>query len=313
MKTLTKLALTGALIFELNSCNKDDQKYENFANFVKKEGAFSKDIEKYILEFSANNKEYICYYDLYSSDEKILTVNIYNEKSIEHFQDRNLDGLDDYLFDNKDMLNDYSSSSPQSKKDKEKYEMLIDSIPKWYAESKKEARKLSPLEKFNQDNKKVYENFSKFLKNNPNKKKDDKNLYHIGEQIDFLEKNGKVNFLEVKIDKVTFSDDGLNGLDYIFKEKESGLIENIFFKDLSQEKQLHFAQEYAKNLIRIMGKTKEKRNYKYESKEESKEKPKEESQKKQITKEELDKIEKEIREEFTPKKGIQDEFNKQPK
>lgn len=313
--------LAGSLV--LGGCG-DNRGYQDFGRFVIKEGNLDPNGENQLI-FSKDNKEYSCKYSIINNQVSIF---VSYGKIKEFFLDRDLDGLDSYSlkFEDGTLIEDFSS---QHKENEKKYDSLIINLPKLYEKSEKQ---LTELEKFNQDNQKVYENFSKFLKINKNKKMDDKNLYHIGEKIDFVEENGKINVLEVQIDKTTFSDDGLDGLDrldHLFKEKESGLIETILIKNLSQEKQLQVAQEYTNNLIKIMGKTKDKGNYKKKFGEEQKtgnfltpkddgktsSTSKEGSQTKEepITKEDIAKVEKEIWDEFKIKKGIQDEFNKQPK
>ncbi len=111
----------------LSGCkNKDNQKYKDFANFIIKEG--EKDINgEFLLGFSKGNKRYYCTF----YNEKHLRTDIFIGRSEELFEDRNLNGLDNYefIFDGVTINENISSS-------KEEYERLIDSIPKWYAESK---------------------------------------------------------------------------------------------------------------------------------------------------------------------------------
>ncbi len=136
MKNLTKLALTGALIFGLNSCG-DNKKYQDFAKFVEKEGKKILADESGI-NFSKGNKEYVCVIILSDSNYKFLAIGVEGEKFRESFIDENLNGLNYYHYDvgGKDIVNDFSFF--QSIKNKNKYEMLIDSLPKWYGEYKRE-------------------------------------------------------------------------------------------------------------------------------------------------------------------------------
>ena len=133
---------------------------------------------------------------------------------------------------------------------------------------KKEEQK-SELEKFNQENKQVYEDFIKFCNENPNKRKYAESQYEIEfpnnkYSINFVEKNGKISCLSINFTENDFYDWGLNGLDernldgYTFTD-ESGLIESKFLKELSSKKQLEVAKEYTETLKEIMRKEKYKK------------------------------------------------------
>ena len=126
-------ALTLALAGSLGGCG-DHKKYQDFANFIKENGEFS-EVKTYTLNFLINDQKYMCSYYGYSSSGSLLSIMRSNGESMEHFQDWNLDGLDrcsfrfggDYIEDN---------SSFKLEKNKQKYERLIENIPKLYNESK---------------------------------------------------------------------------------------------------------------------------------------------------------------------------------
>ncbi len=125
---------------------------------------------------------------------------------------------------------------------------------------------ITPLDKFNLENKNIYNDFSEFIRNNPNKIKYNKNQYQIKELgINFTENRDTLIYLDVQTEKnspITFSDNESNGLDekfvdsYTFKEKESNLIKTFLIKDFSPEKQLEIAKEYTELIKKIMHESK---------------------------------------------------------
>lgn len=118
MKTLISTLILGAGLV-LGGCgDKNNQKYQDFANFIIKEG--KKDATgSLILNFSKDDKNYICMY------KKNIYISVAGAKVYEVYHNNlELDSYD-YLFEGKH-------------NHREIFEMLIDSIPKWYAESKKE-------------------------------------------------------------------------------------------------------------------------------------------------------------------------------
>ncbi len=122
------------------------------------------------------------------------------------------------------------------------------------------------LEKYNLENKQIYENFLKFCLENPNKEKYAEKQYKINlpnrKIIDFAE-NG---YMHLSINRKSFFDYDGNGLDdkladgQTFKNKNTNLIESENIKDMSSEKQLSLAQEYTNTLKEIMHEEKYK-NY----------------------------------------------------
>lgn len=141
MTNLKSIIATGILggSLVLSGCG-NKEKYENFANFIAKEGSLGSDEDRR-LNFLKDNKEYFAslYSNALGTNEEVIVISILDQKSYEHFQDWNLNGLNNYTyeFENRKKVKDPSSTFFQSKENKQKYEMLIDSIPKWYAESKK--------------------------------------------------------------------------------------------------------------------------------------------------------------------------------
>lgn len=119
---LTTGILGGSLL--IGGCG-DNKKYQDFANFVIKEGKMGS------LRFSKENKKYAC--GIYLN--KIL-ISVSYGKSKELFLDENFNGLDYYSFRFDDGSLIQGRSFWLSKEDEDKYDSLIDSLPKLYAESK---------------------------------------------------------------------------------------------------------------------------------------------------------------------------------
>lgn len=120
-------------------------------------------------------------------------------------------------------------------------------------------QKQTPLEKYNQENKQVYEDFIKFCNENPNKKKYAESSY----EIEFPNSNYSIYIvankdLYIKTGNIDFWDPDGNGLDkkssdsYVFANKNTGLIEIKNIKNLSSKKQLSVAKEYTTLLKKIM-------------------------------------------------------------
>lgn len=126
MKNIKNLVLTGISVVSLfvGSCEKNNQKYKDFANFILKEGKMSNEFPLELkIDFSRDNKNYNC---IFLPEFKQINIFINDKKNNESFYDRDLNGLDDYSgLSQKELLSQ-----------KQEYEMLIDSIPKWYAEFK---------------------------------------------------------------------------------------------------------------------------------------------------------------------------------
>lgn len=118
----------GVLSLVFSSCKENNKKYQDFADFVLKEGKYHGGFKVKRLNFSRNEREYL----IWLTDSINLGIGIESEESIEAFQDHHLDGLDWYFFNEGNRIS--NKVSPQAIK---KYEMLIDSIPKWHAEVKK--------------------------------------------------------------------------------------------------------------------------------------------------------------------------------
>ncbi len=146
---LAGLVLAGGLIF--SGCG-DNKKYQDFAEFVIKEGSIDSDGNSRSFSLLKDNKEY--WVSLYSPEvfgKERIVIDVSNKVSIEEkFEDDNLNGLDFYIsgFDGKIVVDPFSLS--QSKKNKEKYDSLIINLPKWHAESKKAERKLSAEKKLSE-------------------------------------------------------------------------------------------------------------------------------------------------------------------
>lgn len=115
------------------------------------------------------------------------------------------------------------------------------------------------LEKYNQENKQVYEDFIKFCNENPNKRKYAESQY----KIEFPDSNYSIYLvankdLYIKTENTDFWDPDGNGLDeksfdsYIFINKNTGLIEIKNIKNLSSKEQLEIAQLYTLVLEEIM-------------------------------------------------------------
>lgn len=137
MKTIKNLLLVGGLAGSLafSGCKENNQKYQDFANFVMREGSFfepekgSQFGEFHLACYSLKNG---VDYGLRVNKNKIEIFR-YGKKT-EIFRDNHLNGLDNYLY----FVGNSIVYEIPSKENKQKYEMLIDSIPKWYAECKEE-------------------------------------------------------------------------------------------------------------------------------------------------------------------------------
>src|SRR3989344_9457704 len=127
-------------------------------------------------------------------------------------------------------------------------------------ESKKVEKQPTALDKYNLENKQIYEDFIKFCNENPNKKNYDKSTYLIN----FPNNKYYINFAEkgelsvwVRNGKNFYDDDG-RGLDdrsydsQVFTDEKTGLVKSEYIKDLSLEKQLQTAKEYIITLKEIM-------------------------------------------------------------
>ncbi|MEK6823484.1 MAG: hypothetical protein AABY06_00465 [Nanoarchaeota archaeon] len=114
------------------------------------------------------------------------------------------------------------------------------------------------LEEFNQENKQIYSDFKKFCNENPNKKEYAESQY----KIEFPNNKYHINFaptyLHISTNGEDFFDYKMDGLDngpfdsQTFTNKNTGLIENEYIKNLSPEKQLLVAEEYNSLLKEIM-------------------------------------------------------------
>lgn len=134
-------------------------------------------------------------------------------------------------------------------------------------ESEKVEKQPTELDKYNLDNKQIYDDFFQFCIENPNKKNYDKSLYMIKFSnpryfVDFTEK-GELN-VWIRNVKNFYDEDG-KGLDdksydsQVFKEDKLGLVKSEYIKDLSLEKQLETAKEYTTLLKEIMHEEKYKK------------------------------------------------------
>ncbi len=136
MTNLKNLLLTGIGVasLALTGCGnkKDNQKYQNFPYFVIKEGEKDSDGD-FNCCFLRDNKRYSLWTN--PSEDEIWFF-VQDQKAEEYFKDEGLNGLDRYGF-----RFDGEEKNPEnllSEKNKIEYEMLIDSIPKWYEESQKQ-------------------------------------------------------------------------------------------------------------------------------------------------------------------------------
>ena len=109
----------------------------------------------------------------------------------------------------------------------------------------------SELEKYNLENKQLHKDFIKFCNENPNKKEYAQSQYEIkfpnkGYSIDFNEDG----FLFITLADTNFQDVDADGLDnkfqdsYTFEDKNTGLIDHKYLKDLSPKEKLSIAKQY---------------------------------------------------------------------
>lgn len=123
-------------------------------------------------------------------------------------------------------------------------------------------KQISELEKYNLENKKIYEDFMKFCNKNPNKRKFSESRYEISfskkYDINFIDTLGRKDLSIYIRNENTFNEHEGNGLDnkfvdsYNYADKNTGLVEVKFIKEVSSEKQLKLAQEYTETLKQIM-------------------------------------------------------------
>src|SRR3989344_444608 len=115
------------------------------------------------------------------------------------------------------------------------------------------------LEKYNEVNKQLHEDFINFCGEHPNKKEYAGSVY----KIDFPNKNYSIifeenrSFLEINAD-TNFRDSKGDGLDnkssdlYSFRNKNTGAIEVRYIKDISPEEQLSAGKQYTNFKKQIM-------------------------------------------------------------
>ena len=137
MKNLiSTLFLGGALA--LGSCgnnNKENQKYQDFYNFILKEKTGN------FVIFSKDNKKFSCSnLNTLFAGKPTISILVKNGEIGEGFIDHGLNGLDFYCFNYKKMTItcfDYDNEAINKKENKETFDSLVTNIPKWYKESKK--------------------------------------------------------------------------------------------------------------------------------------------------------------------------------